>query len=116
MSETEILQKCRVRASKLGIVLFRNNVGALEDKNGRWVKFGLADNSPDLIGWKSLKVTADMVGEKIAVFVGIEVKTPEGMKPKGKKQKEHFALQQDFVDAINNAGGIGKIICSEDDL
>lgn len=90
--ETDILQEIRLEASKLGLTLFRNNVGALKDENGRLVKYGLHVGSPDLIGW-------DSKGR----FVGIEVKNETGkVKPE----------QQIFLDAINKSGGIG-IVCRD---
>jgi hypothetical protein len=72
--------------SALGWRLWRNNVGALVDNNGRPVRFGLANDtkalnetlkSGDLIGWRPLLVTPDMLGDCIAQFVSIECK-PDG--------------------------------------
>lgn len=69
--------------SALGWRLWRNNVGALVDKRGRPVRFGLANDtealngtlkSGDLIGWRPLLITPDMVGDCVAQFVSIECK------------------------------------------
>lgn len=74
----------------LGIRLFRNNVGMLEDRNGQKVKYGLCKGSSDLIGW------ATPSGK----FVAVEVKTPIG---------RATPEQQAFIDAVNKAGGIAFI-------
>jgi hypothetical protein len=67
--------------------MFRNSVGlgyvgkpkflkggGVLIKPFRKVHFGLRPGSADLVGWKSVAVTADMVGKRIAVFACIEVK------------------------------------------
>lgn len=59
-------------------VMFRNNVGGIKDKSGKWVKFGLVKGSSDLIGWTPVTVTQEMVGKQIAVFTAIECKTKTG--------------------------------------
>jgi hypothetical protein len=64
----------RLEAANLRVRLFRNNSGAFEDKDGRWIRYGLANESkavnevlksPDLIGWRPRTVTPDMVGTVI---------------------------------------------------
>jgi hypothetical protein len=58
--------------------LFRNNVGTARTGDGRFIRFGLHPGSPDLIGWRRCVITPDMVGQTLAVAVGIEVKTTKG--------------------------------------
>ena len=67
----------------LGVRLWRNNVGAMTTPDGRLVRFGLANDSKavnqtlksgDLIGWRPLLVTSDMVGSNVAEFWSIECK------------------------------------------
>ena len=58
--------------------LFRNNVGGLYDKTGRFVQFGLHVGSGDLIGWKTITITPDMVGQTIGVFTSVETKKARG--------------------------------------
>jgi hypothetical protein len=87
--------------------MFRNQVGQLPDpRSGRWVQFGLAKGSSDLIGFKSIEVTPEMVGKKLAVFCSIEVKTPTGRTSKP---------QQNWLNLVKNAGGIGGIARSPED-
>jgi hypothetical protein len=47
-----------------------------------------------------------MVGQDLAVFAAVEVKTPKGRVK---------AEQQQFIDHINSAGGIAGIARSVDD-
>ena len=87
--------------------LFRNQVGSLPDpRTGRLVTFGLARGSADLIGWRTVTITPDMVGHRLAVFTSIEVKTPTGrVRPD----------QAAWMGAVQAAGGIAGIARSVDD-
>jgi len=78
--ETKIQQEIRLGlGTRDDVRLFRNQVGQLPDpRTGRPVQFGLAKGSADLVGWKTIEVTPDMVGQRLAVFASIEVKTPTG--------------------------------------
>lgn len=99
MSEQErgVLARVRLKASELGYRLFRNNVGVFKTLDGRVVRTGLCVGSSDLIGYRPLKITPDMVGKTLAVFVALEVK-----KKGGKLRPE----QKQFLDAIERDGGI----------
>lgn len=96
--ETDILQAVRLRASQLGLTLFRNNSGMLYNKDGTPVKYGLAKGSSDLVGWRSISTVANGV---IAQFIALECKQP------GKKPTPEQAA---FINAVNKAGGIGAVI------
>jgi len=87
MSEKQIMIDVQLELAKVGVLLFRNNCGMLQDKNGTYVRYGLGTGSSDLIGW------ALPSGR----FVAVEVKTPTG-----KATKEQLA----FIDAVNKGGGI----------
>ena len=79
-AETELQQRIRLAlGTHPDARLFRNQVGQLPDpRTGRPVQFGLARGSADLIGWRTIVITPEMVGRRIAVFTSIEVKTPTG--------------------------------------
>ena len=80
MNETAILQRIRLDLGLEPTVrLFRNNVGVLRDAQGRPVRFGLHPGSGDLIGWRSVRITPDMVGRLLAVLASVEVKTATGV-------------------------------------
>ena len=99
-SEQTIQQHIRLACSKGDCRLFRNNTGTLRDANGRPVQFGLCKGSADLIGWTTRTITPEMVGQKIAVFTSIEVKSTSGrVKPE----------QQQWLDAVLKAGGIAAV-------
>lgn len=79
MTESEIQSAIhRKLGSRPDVRLFRNHVGKVRDERGRWHAFGLAPGSADLIGWHSVTVTPDMVGQQVAVFLSVEVKTATG--------------------------------------
>ena len=99
-SEQHIQQHIRLACSTGPVRLFRNNTGVLRDANGRPVQFGLCKGSADLIGWTTRTITADMVGQQVAVFTSIEVKTTTGrLRPE----------QKLWLAAVENAGGIAGV-------
>jgi len=104
-NEAYVQNKIRLAVGSGDVRLFRNNTGALLDMQGRLVKFGLCKGSSDLIGFRSITITPDMVGQKIAVFSAIEVKD------KGKATVE----QKNFINIINNAGGYAGVAKSVND-
>ena len=107
-AETTLQQQIRLaHGTRPDCRLFRNQVGQLPDpRTGRPVQFGLARGSADLIGWRSLVITPEMVGQRIAVFTSIEVKTPTGrIRPD----------QQAWLNTVRNAGGIAGIARSVKD-
>jgi hypothetical protein len=71
---------------------------------------GLFPGSGDLIGWRTLTVTPDMVGKPIAQFLSIEVKTKTGrVRPD----------QQNWLDQITTAGGhaiVARSVSDTDNL
>ncbi len=99
-SEQTIQQHIRLACSIGSCRLFRNNTGTLRDINGRPVTFGLCKGSADLIGWRSVTITPEMVGQQIAVFTSIEVKAATGrIRPE----------QQQWLNAVQAAGGIAGV-------
>jgi hypothetical protein len=106
VSEQQIQQEIRLAVSKGDTRVFRNNTGTLRDQRGRPVSFGLAKGSADLIGWCTVTITPEMVGQRIAVFTSIEVKTATGrLRPD----------QQQWLDAVQAAGGIAGVARSVED-
>lgn len=101
MSETTILQRIRLVVSSIpGLRLFRQNVGMLKDERGRMVRFGLHPGSADLIGWRTVTITPDMVGQRVAVFASVEVKTESG-----RVESE----QQNWLEQVTSAGGLAVV-------
>lgn len=97
MKETNLMRLIEMEASRLGHRLLRNNIGQLQDKDGRWVRFGVGGaGGSDLIGW-----TRD------GRFAAVEVKTPTG---------RVSAEQKAFIDAVNRSGGIAGVARSVEDV
>jgi len=107
-AETTLQQQIRLAVgSRSDLRLFRNSVGSLPDpRTGRLVTFGLARGSADLIGWRTVTVTPEMVGQRLAVFTSIEVKTPTGrLRPE----------QQAWLGVVRSAGGVAGVVRSVSD-
>jgi hypothetical protein len=100
MSEKTFQERIKYELSQDGYTLFRNNVGLAKLADGRRIRYGLCPGSSDLIGWKTITVTPEMIGQKIAVFTAIEVKSRWG---------KTSAKQQNFIDVVRRAGGIAEI-------
>ena len=128
MSEGILLKKVMIKATGLGYRIFRNNVAkawigkSFEIKSDMTVKVGKGDvvifkarrfhaglckGSSDLIGWKSVTITPNMVGQKIAIFTAFECKT--GRLKTTEEQKR-------FIDAVNKFGGIAKVVRDEREI
>lgn len=84
-SESYAQAEIRHEAAELGMRLWRNNVGALQDQTGRWMRFGLANDSEavnrrikssDLVGIRPVTILPEHVGHVIGQFVCREVKAP----------------------------------------
>ena len=97
--ETKLQQEIRLALGRIpSLRLFRNQVGQLPDpRTGRYVQFGLAKGSSDLVGFKTVKITPEMINQKVAVFVSIEIKTERG------KLTE---VQQNWLQKVHDSGGI----------
>jgi hypothetical protein len=107
-AETDLQQRIRLAVgTRPDARLFRNQVGSLPDpRTGRLVTFGLARGSADLIGWRTVVITPEMVGQRVAVFTSIEVKTPTGrMRPE----------QQAWLGVVRGSGGIAGVARSVQD-
>ena len=130
MRESKILMSIRDACSKGAVRLWRNNVGTalvinhthsftkqaiisdcirLAEQRGAFAQrmsFGLAEGSGDLIGYRQVTVTPEMVGQTVAVFVSCEVKTETGrVRPE----------QVNWLTHINGAGGLAFVARSVED-
>ncbi len=117
-AENDVTALVRLKHSELGDKLFRNNIGLgwlgrmIKEiprmgerpdvllKSPHKVKFGLFPGSADLIGWRSIVITPEMVGRRVAVFLSAEAKSRDG------------ELEPDQATWLNNvraAGGIAYV-------
>jgi hypothetical protein len=107
-AETTLQQQIRLAlGTRPDARLFRNSVGSLPDpRTGRLVTFGLARGSGDLIGWRTITIGPEHIGQRLAVFTSIEVKTPTGrIRPE----------QQHWLAAVQGAGGFAGVARSVGD-
>lgn len=108
MNETSsLVRPALLYGSQIGMRLFRNNVGALQDRNGQWVQYGLCKGSSDIIGWTPTIIQPDMVGRNVAIFTAFETKV-------GKRATT--VEQGAFIAALRDAGGIAAVVLSLDDI
>ena len=72
MSESRLQQDARLAAARLGWHLWRNNSGAFEDSKGRWVRYGLANDSKNL---NEVLKSSDLIGfDDAGAFTAAECK------------------------------------------
>lgn len=109
MRETPLMKSIQIACSTGTVRLFRNNVGeawagkSYRDNRGAIVipepyriTYGLCPGSADLVGFRSIKITADMVGQHVAVFASVEVKLP----------RSHMTYNQEaWAEMISAHGG-----------
>lgn len=103
--EQAVQNRIRLALSRGPVRLWRNNTGALKDASGRLVRYGLAKGSSDLVGFRTVTITPDMVGSQIAVFAAIEVKD------RGRATPEQLR----FLEQVRQAGGLAGLARSVDD-
>jgi hypothetical protein len=80
--------------------LVSNQAGRVTLQDARPLIAGLCTGSSDLIGWRSIEVTAEMVGRRLAVFAAVEVKSATGRPTE---------QQRAFLAAVADAGGIACV-------
>jgi hypothetical protein len=114
-SEAYVQSQVRLEGAKLGVKLYRNNVGAGKLENGSFIRWGLCNDTPalnarvksgDLVGWRPVVITAEMVGSRIAQFVSREVKRSD-WKPDNSPE---LRAQLAWATLVNADGGDAKIV------
>jgi len=117
-SELHITDLVRLEATRAGAMLWRNNVGATYTREGRFLRYGLANESQrlntvlkssDLIGIKPVLITQDMVGKTLGVFLAREIKTSTWKYSGSDREKAQLA----FINLINKMGGDAAFANSE---
>lgn len=110
MNEEQVAQRVLLEAGRLGVILWRNNSGALPDKNGRLVRFGLGNDSaqanakfksPDYIGFTPTFIVPEFVGRTLPVFTGIDTKHSEWTHPENDRDR----AQEAFLRFVQSHGG-----------
>lgn len=127
MSDNSFLNRILLACSRGPVRLFRHNVGMgwvgkLERpsrpvqvtvfpgdvviRQARPLQAGLTPGGGDLIGWRTVKVTPDMVGDEVALFVSLEAKEGTG---------RLSAEQKTWRDQVQAAGGIAEEVRTVED-
>lgn len=119
MSERVTQQQILLELGSGDCRLFRQNVGQawagrvidrtpqrLVLADPRPLHAGLCKGSSDIIGWRSVVITPDMVGQRVATFVALEVKSQGG---------RLTSEQRNFLVAIDDHGGLAGIARSVED-
>lgn len=128
-SETALIKKILIHVSQIGWRLFRNNVGQawtgkvgedghlsfrnrdtyyIELYDARPLRYGLCVGSSDLIGWRTVQITSDMVGQRIAQFCAVEAKTVNMRAPTEE--------QRNFLRQVAKAGGYAAVVRDKDGI
>jgi hypothetical protein len=113
--EAVVQQRIRIEASQKGARLWRNNVGAVVDTRGNFIRYGICNDSgkinkeiksSDLIG---IKPVALPDGRIIGQFVAREVK-PAGWHYTGTDREQ---AQLRFLELVAGLGGDAQFATSE---
>jgi len=97
MNESELLKQIQLYVSTTGGRVFRNNIGSYIGHGGHYIRYGVCNpGGSDLIGW-----------DRNGVFLAIECKLLSG---------RVTSEQQNFINQVNLAGGIGIIARSLQDV
>jgi hypothetical protein len=102
--EQAVQNHIRLALGRGPVRLWRNNTGALKDASGRLVRYGLCQGSSDLIGFTTVTITPEMVGQQVAIFTAIEVKD------RGRPTPEQLR----FLEVVQAAGGRAGVARSVD--
>lgn len=121
MIESDLYKPIQAAASAKAARLWRNNRGAFKDETGRWVRYGLANESKavnetiksgDLIGVTPIIIMPADVGRLVGVFTNYEVKRP-GWHYTGTPRE---AAQRAFIDLVESMGGIAGFVTGPEGL
>ena len=106
LSPLGIFFRCNVGQGYTGSEIVKLPLGRILIKNARPFSTGLPVGTSDIIGAVPVTVTPDMVGQTVAIFIAIEVKTGTGrVRPE----------QQNFLDVMRSAGARSGVARSPED-
>lgn len=121
-SESVNQQQARLLMAQMGAQIWRNNSGAYQDETGRYIRYGLCNDSAalnkrikssDLIGATPVLIMPHHVGRTVGVFTALEVK-PSGWKLR--PSDERGCAQAAFHTIVKNVGGFAGFVTDPDDI
>jgi hypothetical protein len=121
MVESDVQKLVKLEASKKGFPLWRNNVGAVHTNDGRFIRFGLGNESKrmnacakssDLIGIRPLIIRPEHVGITIGQFVAREVKKSDWVYSGTERER----AQLTFLEIVTEYGGDAAFCTGEGTL
>lgn len=106
--ETNVWKDLQLKLSPLGFRLFRNQRYKGKSDKGAWLDCGVGgDGGSDLVGFRIIIITPDMVGKTFAQYTEIEAKF-------GKNKATLEQLER--LEQLNKYGGIGILAYSVEDV
>jgi hypothetical protein len=106
MTEQQIQNDIRRECNTGDARLWRNNIGTSITKRGV-IHYGIpGKGGSDLIGFKTVTITPEHIGKKVAIFLAIECKSATG-KPSTE--------QTNFIEYVRKCGGLAGIARSADE-
>jgi len=119
--ESEAQALIRADAGALDAPLWRNNSGAFQHSVGRWVRFGLGNDSKqlndvmkssDLIGVTPVLIMPNMIGRVVGVFTAIECKPSDWHLTPGDHRGQ---AQLNYIELVRRHGGYAGFARSVDE-
>lgn len=116
MNESAVQSQARLEAARLGLLMWRNNVGACTDDTGRLIRYGLGNDSAqlnrvikssDLIGITPVTIAPHMVGQRFGLFTAFECKASDW---RYSANDERAVAQLKYLDIVRDAGGMAYFI------
>jgi hypothetical protein len=120
-SESIVQQEIRLAAPKHNMRLWRNNNGAVHTNDGRFIRFGLANESAnmskhikssDLIGITQHTIRPEDVGKTVGIITSIEVKHESWVYTGTSREIAQLA----WIEMINQFGGFATFATSPNDI
>lgn len=118
-SESNVQARTRLAGVAKRWRLWRNQRGAGKMESGNYIRYGLANDSKqlgdklksgDLIGWRPVIITQDMVGKLLAQFVSVECKAEDWTPPPLDTKDEAAAAQYRWAELVNREGGYAVFV------
>jgi len=119
-SESQVALNIRLTAAQeQAALLMRNNSGALPDRGGRLIRFGLGNESvavnkrlksADLVGIRPVLIGEHHVGRVIGQFIAIETKAAGWRGPAGDERATAQAAWMEIVKAWGGVAGFAPTL------